>query len=316
MKIAVLDWDTMTCAGDISPAPLEELGETAVYGLTAPELAAERIGSAEAVLCNKVPITAEVIEKCPNLRYIGLFATGYNNIDIPAATKAGITVCNAGEYSTAAVAQQVFAYILDWASRVRDYDSDVKAGQWEASPTFSYFPIPTCELAGKTLSVVGFGSIGRTVAAIGAAFGMKVLVNTRTQPDNCPYELCSLEEAAARADVLTFHCPLTEKTAGMVNAGLLGKMKPSAILINTSRGGVVCEEELAQALDCGQIAGAYLDVLSKEPMSPDCPLKSAKNCTITPHVAWAPLETRERLLSIVCENLRAWQKGSPINKVN
>ncbi|MBQ8960456.1 MAG: D-2-hydroxyacid dehydrogenase [Ruminococcus sp.] len=316
MKIAVLDWDTMTSGGDLSPAPLEELGETAVYGLTPPELAAERIGDAEAVLCNKVPITAEVIKKCPHLRYIGLFATGYNNIDIAAATSAGIVVCNAGEYSTAAVAQQVFAYILDWASRVRDYGDDVKAGKWESSPTFSYFPIPTRELAGKTLSIVGYGSIGRAVAAIGSAFGMKILINTRTRPESCPYELCSLEEAAARADVLTFHCPLTEQTSGMINSGLLGKMKPSALLINTSRGGVLCEEDLAKALSSGQIAGAYLDVLSNEPMSPDCPLKNAKNCTITPHVAWAPLETRERLLMIVCDCLRAWQKGSPVNKVN
>ena len=316
MKIAILDWDTMTAGGDLSPEPLSALGETEIYGLTPAELAAERIGDAKAVICNKVPITAQVIEKCPSLEYIGLFATGYNNVDIPAATAAGITVCNAGEYSTNAVAQQVFAYILDYFSRVRDYDDAVKAGKWETSPTFSYFPIPTRELAGKTLSVVGYGSIGRTVARIGDAFGMKVLVCTRTQPSGCPFELCSLDEAAARADVLTFHCPLTDKTAGMVNAGLLGKMKPTAILVNTSRGGVVNESDLAKALNSGEIAAAYLDVLDKEPMSPSTPLKNAENCTITPHIAWAPLETRERLLDIVCGNLRAWQNGTPENKVN
>ena len=316
MKIVVLDWDTMTAEGDLSPEPLKALGETVIYGLTPPELAAKRIGDAQAVICNKVPITAQVISKCPELRYIGLFATGYNNIDIPAATAAGITVCNAGEYSTSSVAQQVFAYILDFFSRVRDYDDAVKAGNWETSPTFSYFPIPTREMAGKTLSVVGYGSIGKAVARIGAAFGMKVLICTRTQPADCPFELCSLEEAAARADVLTFHCPLTDKTADMVNAGLLGKMKRTALLVNTSRGGVVNEADLADALNSGTIAAAYLDVLVKEPMSPDTPLKSAKNCTITPHIAWAPLETRERLLNIVCGNLRAWQKGSPENKVN
>lgn len=316
MKIVVLDWDTMTMNGDISPAPLERLGEVTIYGSTKPEEAAGRIGDAEAVLCNKVPITREVIEKCPKLRYIGLFATGYNNVDIPAATERGITVCNAGQYSTNAVAQQVFAYILDYFSRIRDYSDAVARGEWLTSPTFSYFPMQTAELAGKTLSIVGYGSIGQAVAGLGEAFGMYIIISTRTDPRRCPYEVTDLYTAVRRADVLTFHCPLTDKTEGLVDKYLLGAMKPSAVLINTSRGGVVNEADLANALNNDDIAAAYLDVLGSEPMSPSTPLRSAKNCYITPHTAWAAFETRQRLLGIVCGCLEAWQSGAPINKVN
>lgn len=316
MKIVVLDWNTMTSNGDISPDTLRQLGEVEIFSLTKPSEAAERIGNADAVLCNKVPITREVMDKCPNLKYIGLFATGYNNIDISYASGRGITVCNAGQYSTYAVAQQVFAYILDHFSRIRDYDFSVKNGDWERSATFSYFPITTGELCGKTLSIVGFGSIGRQVAKIGEAFGMNVIVSTRTAPDNCRYELADLITAAEKADVLTFHCPLTDKTEGMVNRDLLSHMKSSAVLINTARGGIVRENDLADALNSDRIAAAYLDVLDKEPMSPNTPLKSAQNCVITPHIAWAALETRQRLMDIVTENLRAWLDGNPQNKVN
>ncbi len=316
MKIVVLDWNTMTSDGDISPDTLRQLGEVEIFSLTKPSEAAERIGNADAVLCNKVPITREVMDKCPNLKYIGLFATGFNNIDISYASERGITVCNAGQYSTYAVAQQVFAYILDHFSRIRDYDFSVKNGDWEHSATFSYFPITTGELCGKTLSIVGFGSIGRQVAKIGEAFGMNVIVSTRTAPDNCRYELADLITAAEKADVLTFHCPLTDKTEGMVNRDLLSHMKSSAVLINTARGGIVRENDLADALNSDRIAAAYLDVLDKEPMSPNTPLKSAQNCVITPHIAWAALETRQRLMDIVTENLRAWLDGNPQNKVN
>ena len=316
MKIAVLDWYTVNISGDIPTAQLEELGEVKIIPLTKPEETAANIGDADIVLCNKVLITKEVMDACPNIRYVGLFATGYNNVDVDYAAQKGIVVCNAGQYSTNAVAQQTFAYILDRFSRIRDYDTAVKNGEWERSPAFSYFPVPTSELAGKTLSIVGFGSIGRKVAEIGAAFGMNIVVSTRTQPKDCPYEVTDLYTAAEKADVLTFHCPLTDKTAGIINKELLTHMKPTAMLINTSRGGVVNEADLAQALNSGKIGAAYLDVLVKEPMSPDTPLKSAKNCVITPHTAWAPLETRQRLVDIVCDNIRAWQKGSPKNKVN
>jgi len=316
VKIAVLDWYTVNISGDIPVSQLEELGEVRVIPLTKPEETAANIGDADIVLCNKVLITREVMDACPNIKYIGLFATGYNNVDTAYAAEKGITVCNAGQYSTNAVAQQTFAYILDRFSRIRDYDAAVKDGQWERSPAFSYFPIPTSELAGRTLSIVGYGSIGRKVAEIGHAFGMNIVVSTRTAPADCPYEVTDLFTAAEKADVLTFHCPLTEQTKGIVNSELLSRMKSSAMLINTARGGIVSEPDLAAALNSGTIAAAYLDVLDKEPMSPDTPLKTAKNCTITPHTAWAPFETRQRLVDIVCSNIRAWQNGSPVNKVN
>ncbi|MBP3309572.1 MAG: D-2-hydroxyacid dehydrogenase [Ruminococcus sp.] len=316
MKIAVLDWYTVNISGDVSTAELEQLGDVKIIPLTSPKEAAANIGDAEIVLCNKVLITKEVMDSCPDLRYIGLFATGFNNVDIEYAAKKGITVCNAGQYSTNAVAQQTFAYILDRFNRIRDYDTAVKNGEWERFPSFSYFPIPTAELAGRNLSIVGYGSIGHKVAEIGSAFGMNVIVSTRTQPQNCPYEVTAIAEAAKKADVLTFHCPLNEQTKGIVNAELLSLMKPTAVLINTARGGIVNEPDLADALNSGKIAAAYLDVLGKEPMSPDTPLKNAKNCVITPHTAWAPLETRERLVKIVCSCIKAWQNGQPINKVN
>lgn len=316
MKISVLDWSTMCAGNDLSPDVFKEFGDISIYPLTKAEETVRHIGDSEIVLCNKVLITEEIINSCPNLRYIGLFATGFNNIDVEYAAEKGITVCNAGQYSTDAVAQQVFAYILDFCSRIRDYDNAVKSGCWENSPCFSYFPIPTAELSGKTLSVIGFGSIGKRVAELGKAFGMRILVNTRTAPKNCPYEVCDPDTAVRNADFLTVHCPLTDKTKSMINADLLNKMKPTAVLINTSRGAVVNESDLADALNSSRIAATYLDVLEKEPMSCDTPLKYAKNCVITPHTAWAAYETRVRLLNIVCENIRRWINGTPQNKVN
>lgn len=316
MKIAVLDWYTVNISGDISTAPLEELGDVKIIPLTSPKETAGNIGDAEIVLCNKVMITREVIDSCPNIKYIGLFATGYNNIDIEYAKEKNITVCNAGSYSTNAVAQQTFAYILDYCNRIRDYDIAVKNGEWEKFPSFSYFPIPTAELAGKTLSIVGYGSIGKKVAEIASAFNMNIIISTRTKPVDCPYEVTDIMTAAKKADILTFHCPLTDKTKGIVNAELFSVMKPTAILINTSRGAVVNENDLADALSNGKIAAAYLDVLEKEPMSPDTPLKNAPDCVITPHTSWAAFETRKRLVEIVCDNIKAWQNGNPVNKVN
>lgn len=316
MKIAVLDWYTVNINGDISTSSLEELGDVNIIQMTSPERTAHNIGDAEIVLCNKVMITREVIDSCPNLKYIGLFATGFNNVDIEYARKKNIVVCNAGSYSTNAVAQQTFAYILDYCNKIRDYDIAVKNGEWEKFPSFSYFPIPTAELAGKTISIVGYGSIGRKVAKLANAFDMNVIVSTRTKPIDCPYEVTDIMTAVRKADILTFHCPLTEKTKGIVNAELLSEMKQTAILINTSRGAVVNEKDLADALNQKRIAGAYLDVLEKEPMSPDTPLKNARNCIITPHTSWASFEARSRLVKIVCDNIKAWQNGSPVNKVN
>ncbi len=316
MKIAVLDWNTMTMNGDLSPDILSQFGDVTIHERTSPDDVITNIGDCEAVLCNKVVITRDIIDRCPQLKYIGLFATGYNNIDTAYAAEKGITVCNAGQYSTYAVAQHVFAFILHHCSRISLYSDAVNKGEWENSPVFSYFPYATHELYGRTISIIGYGSIGRTVAKIAHTFGMKVVIATRTQPADCPYEVTDIMSAAAKADVLSLHFPLTEATAGLVNSKLLSVMKDSAILINTSRGGTVVEADLAQALNNGRISAAYLDVLETEPMSKDTPLKTAKNCIITPHIAWAPLETRKRLLGICAENLGAWLSGNPINKVN
>ena len=294
MKIAVLDWYTVNISGDIPTDSLEKFGDVKIIPLTSPDKTAENIGDAEIVLCNKVMITKEVMDSCPNIKYIGLFATGYNNVDIEYASEKGITVCNAGSYSTEAVAQQTFAYILDHFNKIRDYDIAVKNGEWERFPSFSYFPIPTGELSGRTLSIVGYGSIGKAVAKIGSAFNMNIIISTRTTPENCPYEVTDIYTAAEKADI----------------------MKSTSVLINTSRGAVVNEKDLADALNNGKISSAYLDVLEKEPMSPDTPLKNARNCIITPHTAWAALETRKRLVGIVCDNIRAWINGTPLNKVN
>lgn len=315
MKICILDWTTVT-SGDISADIFGEFGDVSCYALTDNDKAAEQIGDSDMVLCNKVLITGQVMDKCPNLKYIGLFATGYNNVDINAASEKGITVCNAGSYSTGAVAQQTFAYILSHYSKISEYDRLVKDGGWIKSKTFSKFPIKTMELQGKTLAVIGYGSIGKAVAEIGSAFGMNVIVNTRTVPAECRFKTVSREEAFSEADILTIHCPLTAETAGMVNESALSLMKKNAILINTARGGIVDEYALAKALDSRKIAAAYLDVLKDEPMSPDTPLRNAENCVITPHTAWAPLETRLRLIEIVCGNIKAFLNGKPQNKVN
>ncbi len=316
MKIVILDWKTMTWGNELSPECFEKFGEVKCYDFTPPELTAERIGKSEIVLCNKVRITREIMDKCPDIKYIGLFATGYNNINIDYAREKNITVCNAGEYSTMAVAQHTFALILEIYSKISIYNKSVKKGEWITSPSFSYFPYTTSELYNKTLAVVGYGSIGRAVSKIGNAFGMKVIINTRTVPENCPYEIHTLEECAELADIITFHCPLTDKTKGMINSELISHMKKTALIINTSRGAVVNEKNLADALNNNRIAGACLDVLEYEPMREECPLRNARNCIITPHSAWSALETRKRLLDIVSENLKNYLNGIPSNKIN
>ena len=314
MKIVILDWKTMTCGNELSPECFEKFGEVECYDFTSPELTAERIGRSEIVLCNKVRITKDIMDKCPDIKYIGLFATGYNNIDTGYAREKNITVCNAGEYSTMAVAQHTFAMILEIYSKIGIYNNAVKDGEWISSPSFSYFPYTTSELYNKTLAVIGYGSIGKAVAKIGEAFGMKVIINTRTLPEDCPYEIHTLEECAELADIITFHCPLTDKTKGIVNSGLISRMKKTALIINTSRGAVVNEKDLAEALNSHRISGACLDVLEYEPMLRECPLRNAENCIITPHSAWSALETRQRLLDIVSGNLENYLNGNPSNK--
>lgn len=314
-KVVILDYATLLQNNDISLECFEKFFEVRKYPLTPDEKAIERIGDAEIVLCNKVKITREVMEKCPNIEYIGLFATGYNNIDTECAKEKGIAVCNAGSYSTEAVSQHTFALILYFFNKVAQYNKAVSDGEWSHSETFSYFPYTVSELAGKTMAVIGYGSIGKQTAKLADDFGMKVIISTRTKPENCKYEQVTTEEAFKRADVLTVHCPLTPQTENLICRKNLELMKPSAIVINTARGGIVNEQELADALNNGVIAGAGLDVLREEPMSETTPLRNAKNCIITPHIAWAGIETRERVVEIAKDNLIAFLNGVSKNRI-
>lgn len=315
MKIVILDKNTVT-KGDISLGPIEALGTVKSYDYTGQDDVASQIGDGEIVLCNKSNITKEVMNQCEHIKYIGLFATGYNNIDLEAATENGIVVCNAPSYSTYAVAQHVFALILHITNQVAKYDQSVQQGDWVAADNFSYFSYPLVELAGMTLGIFGYGEIGQTVARIGAALGMKVIVTTRTPKNVSEVEYVSTEELFARSDILSIHCPLTDATRGLVSIERLSLMKSSAILVNTARGLIVNEHDLAKALNEGVIAGAAVDVLSREPMREDNPLRGAKNCVFTPHIAWAPTQTRERLIHIVADNIRQYIQGHPRNVVN
>lgn len=315
MKIVILEAATVS-KNDVSFEEIYRLGEVREYPLTPVDKIVEYVGDAEAVLCNKTPFTAEVLEACPNLKYIGLCATGYNNIDVAAATRLGITVCNAPAYSNAAVAQQVFSFILRYTNRTSAYNRFVHNGGWIRSETFSAFEYPITELAGKTLGIIGYGRIGRQVAKIAHAFDMNVIVNTRTAKQDSSVKFVGLKELLAKSDIITLHCPLTDETNGLIELDALKLCKPSAIIINTSRGAVINEADLAYALENDIIAGAGLDVLCEEPMSADNPLLNAKNCIITPHIAWAPIDTRKRLITIVADNLSAFINGKPINTVN
>lgn len=314
MKIVMLEAKTVSC-GDISFDEIYKLGEVTEYPLTPNDKIVERIGDAEAVLCNKTPFTESVLKACPNLKYIGVCATGYNNVDLKTAAELGITVCNVPSYSTEAVAQQVFSYILHFANRTADFNKFVHDSGWIKSDTFSCFAYPIVELADLTIGIIGYGSIGKTVSKIAKAFNMNVIVNTRTAKQDSSVKFAELDYLLKNSDIVTVHCPLTETTKGMINLESLKLCKPSAILINTSRGAVVNEEDLAYALNNNIIAGAGLDVLAEEPMKEDCPLMNAKSCVITPHIAWAPLKTRERLIRIVAENLKAFIDGKPVNTV-
>ena len=325
MKLCILDSETVS-KNDVSLDGIIKLADTTVYGSTKPEEVAKRIGSSDGVICNKCKITKEVFDACPNLKYVGLFATGYNNVDIDAATRHGAVVCNVPSYSTHSVAQHTYALILDYFNRVSEYSKTVENGDWVNYKLFSYFYLPIYEIKDMTIGIIGFGDIGRQVAKLSLAFGMRVLVHTRTlsKVDDFKREnsiggevkCCGLEELLAESDIVTLHCPLTEDTSELINKDTLKLMKRSALLVNTSRGGVINEQDLADALNEGVIAHASVDVITDEPMREDCPLRGAKNITITPHIAWAPKQTRERLLKIVAQNLKAYIDGAPINKVN
>ena len=316
MKIAVLDRCTVT-NGDVVFTPIEQIGEVRYFDLLPPAEVPAAIGDCEAVIVNKARITKEVMDACPNLKFIGVFATGYNNIDVSAADERGIVVCNVPGYSTDSVAQHTIAFMLHFATRADDYAASVGAGDWVKSKAFSYFKYPVYELSGKTLGIFGYGTIGRAVAKIALAFGMKVIATSRSHTSGCEGEVTFVDTDTlfAKADYLTLHCPLTPDTERIVNARTLSLMKPTAVLINTARGGVTDEEAVAEALRAGTIRGAGIDVLCEEPMQENHPYLTAPNCIVTPHVAWGSIEARTRLIDIVAQNLKAFEEGRPQNCV-
>lgn len=315
MKIVITEGAVISC-GDISFDRFNKFGEVKIFdNLTYEELQNE-ITDTDILLCNKIPVDKNVLERAQNLKYIGTFATGYNNIDIAFCREKGITVCNAGSYSTAAVAQQTFGYILNHFSRIADYNNFVKDGGWVKSPLFSPIVFPTDEISGKTIGIIGYGSIGKTVADIARAFNMNVLVHTRTVRKNGETNFVTLYELLANSDIVTVHCPLTDTNAKMFNEEAFARFKKGAYFINTARGGLVDEKALFEALKSGHLSGAAVDVVETEPMRADCPLLRAPNITITPHSAWVPLQTRRRLFEIVENNIQQFLKGIPVNVVS
>lgn len=315
MKIVLTDAQTVV-DGLVSAERLREFGQVEQYGLLKYDEVAEKIADADMVICNKTLMNAGSLRLAKKLKYIGLFATGYNNIDIPYCREHGITVCNAGSYSTSAVAQHTFALILEHYNKVAQYNSYVADGKWKRSPTFSPFVYPLNELAGKTLGIVGLGAIGQAVAKIACAFGMRVIAYNRSKKDVDGVTQVSFEELLSESDIITVHCPLNDDSKEMFNSSTFAKMKKGALFVNTARGGVIVEKDLCEALNSGYLGGACIDTINVEPMEEDCILMQAKNCIMTPHIAWAPVETRERLMSIVAGNIRAFLEGSPVNVVS
>ena len=315
MKIVITDAKTIA-DNELFFEPLKELGELVIYQLTKPEEIVERIDDADILLCNKTYIGRKIMSECRNLKYIGLFATGYNNIDLECAREMDITVCNAGSYSTDAVAQHTFALILNHYNKIKEYDSFVKDGGWTRAEVFSPFIYQMGELSGKTIGIVGYGSIGKKVADIAKAFGMNVLAYNRSEKQDVGVEFVDLDTLVSTADIVSVHCPLNNDSDKIFNYERFLKFKKNGLFINTARGGIMDEKDLARALNEGIIAGAAVDALVMEPMQKGNPLLEAPNITITPHVAWAPLETRERLLDIVCDNIACYMEGTPKNVVN
>ena len=309
MKIVILDAYAAN-PGDLSWDEFAVLGELTVYDRTAQEDAAARIGDAEVVFINKVRLTDEIFAACPNLKLVSILATGYNIVDLAAAKRRGITVCNVPGYSTRAVVQMTFALLLEICQQVGLHSGAVHTGRWQTCPDFCFWDRPLIELDGKTMGIVGYG-------AIGSAVGMKLLVTARHEkpvPEGARF--VSLPELLAQSDVVSLHCPQTAENARMIDAGALAQMKDGAILLNTARGGLLDEQAVADALRSGKLLAAGMDVVSAEPIRADNPLLTAPNCFLTPHIAWAPLETRRRLQAISAENLRAFLAGKPQNVVN
>jgi glycerate dehydrogenase len=317
MKIVILDGYTEN-PGDLSWAEFEKLGELTVYDRTPAGNVAERIGDADAVITNKTPITKETLGACKNVKYIGVLATGYNVVDYEAARAGGISVTNIPTYGTAAVGQFAIALLLEICHHTGHHGRAVAEGRWENNADWCFWDYPLIELAGKTLGVIGFGRIGQTTAKIAKALGMEVIANDEIESDTgrqiAPY--VSRDELYARSDVIALHCPLFPSTQGMINKGSIAKMKDGVIIINNSRGPLVVEQDLADALNSGKVYAAGLDVVSTEPIKGNNPLLKAKNCIITPHISWAPKESRHRLMDIAVNNLKAFVEGKPVNVVN
>ena len=315
MQLLLTDTATLESSNDLPLDVFDKFGEVTKFDNITREELLSAAADAEIILCNKTVIDREIMNAAPNLRYIGLFATGYNNIDITAAKEKGITVCNAGSYSTNAVTQQVIGYILMHYTKIPQYDAFVKQGGWKRSGVFSPLIFSGDEVYGKTLGIVGYGNIGKAVEKAAEGLGMKVLVHTRTVPDRGKTKFVGLDELLENSDIVTLHCPLNPQSEKMMNAAAFSKMRDGAFFINTSRGGTVDENALFAALQSGKLSGAAIDVLTSEPMQPDCPLTEAPNIIITPHTAWAPLPTRRRLLDIVSGNITAYLNGEPQNKI-
>ena len=318
MKIVILDGHALN-PGDLSYDCIRQFGDVTIYDRTDSETEAiARIGDSEIVLINKVPITETLLAACPSIRLICVQATGYNVVDCAACAKRGIPVTNVPSYGTTAVAQFTIALMLELCHRIELHNQDVHAGGWEKANSFCYWLTPQTELAGKILGIIGFGSIGKAVGRLARAFGMNVLVYNRSQSEEGRQigTYVDLDTLLARSDIISLHCPLFPETEKIINAGSISKMKDGAMLINTARGALVDEAALAEALNSGKLRGAALDVVTQEPINGKNPLLSCKNCIITPHIAWAPLESRQRLLSTVVENIRAFLEGTPQNVVN
>lgn len=311
MKIVVLDGYTEN-PGDLSWDALGALGELTVYEHTRPEEVEERIGDAEIILTNKTPVSARTMDANPNLKYIGVLATGYNIVDVDAARRRGIVVSNVPSYGTMAVAQFTFALLLEICHHAGHHNQAVQEGRWTRSRDYCFWDYPLIELAGKTMGIVGYGRIGQATARMAKAFGMEVLAcgSSRRREG-----LTMLDEVLSNSDVISLHCPLTGENAGMINRNTIAKMKDGVILINTARGQLIDEMDLRQALLSGKVRAAAVDVVSAEPIHPDNPLLGLDNCLITPHIAWAPKESRARLMEVTVENVAAFLRGSPQNNV-
>lgn len=318
MKIVILDGRGLN-PGDLDYSCFDQFGDVTIYERTDSEdEAIARIGDSEIVMVNKVPVTERLLDACPNIKLICVQATGYNIVDTAACTKRGIPVTNVPSYGTAAVAQFTIALMLEMCHRIGLHNHSVHNGDWCKAETFCYWLTPQMELAGKTLGLVGFGRIGQAVAKLARAFGMEVLAYNRSQSDEgrALAEYVDLDTLLAKSDFISLHCPQTAETTHLINADTISRMKDGAMLVNTARGGLVDEAALVEALNCGKLRYAAVDVVSQEPMRADNPLLSTKKCIITPHIAWAPVESRQRLLDTVVENVRCFLDGKPQNVVN